>query len=136
MELKKLFKTDSRTLRNYGLTMAVPLLIIAAVLFWKDRPAAPYFLVLSGLFGLLGLAVPRILKPVYIAWMTFAYYLSYVMTYVILTLFFYIIMTPTALVIRLLGKDLLSRKFPDTRESCWKAAQTYDDDIERYSKPY
>ncbi len=136
MELRNLAKADRTTLRKYGLTMAVPLLFIAAILFWKGKPSAPYFLALSVLSAVLGLTLPRALKQVYIAWMAFAYYLSFVMTYVILTVFFYLIMTPVGLVMRAAGKDLLSRKFPDGRESFWIPAHKYDDDIERYSKPY
>lgn len=136
MKLRELAKADNKTLRNYGLTMAVPIVIIAAILLWKGKASAPYFFGLAVLFALLGLALPRILKPLYVAWMALAFVLSVVMTYVILTVFFYLIMTPAGLILRILGKDLLSRKFPGGKESYWVAAHRYDDEIERYSKPY
>ncbi|MEW5795018.1 MAG: SxtJ family membrane protein [Candidatus Zixiibacteriota bacterium] len=129
-------QADTKTLRRFGLVMAVPLLIIAAILYWKGYASTPWWAGVAGLFGLLGLALPIVLKPVYIVWMTFAYYLSFVMTFVILTLFFFLVMTPAGLIMRLFGKDPMDRRFPGVRDSYWVSSQTYENTIERYSKPY
>ena len=129
-------QADTKTLRRFGLVMAVPLIVIAALLYWKNNGAAVGWAGAAVLSALLGLALPRILRPVYILWMTFAYYLSIVMTFVILTLFFFLIMTPAGLIMRLFGKDPMERRFPGNRESYWVSSETYENSIERYSKPY
>jgi len=136
MGLLEYTKADRKTLRNYGLIMATAFLVITVILLFKDKPSAPYFAAAAVLFAVLGLILPRALKPLYVLWMTFAFYLSMVMTYVILTVFFYLIMSPVALIMRLFGKDLLSRKFPGNKKSYWVESNRYDDDIERYTKPY
>jgi len=129
-------QADAETLRRFGLIMAVPLILIAAILYWKSRNAAIYWAGAAVLFAALGLLVPRVLKAVYIAWMTFAYYLSIVMTFVVLTLFFFGFMTPAGLLMRLFGKDPMARRFPGDKDSYWVSSQTYENSIERYSKPY
>jgi hypothetical protein len=136
MELKEIRKAGKKTLRSFGFVMAGAFTVIAILLFWKQRAAAPWMAGGAALFGGLGLLAPIILKPIYIVWMTFAHYLSFVMTYVILTLFYYIILTPVGLLMRLFGKDLLAKKFPGGKDSYWVPAQSYPDDTERYSKPY
>lgn len=129
-------KADTRTLRRFGLVMAAPLIAIAGILYWKSHGAPVWWAGAAVLSAVLGLAVPRLLKPVYILWMTLAYYLSVVMTFVILTLFFFLIMTPAGLIMRLFGKDPMERRFPGNKESYWINSQTYENSIERYSKPY
>ena len=136
MELKEIRKADRKALRSFGLVMAGAFAVIALVLFWKQRAAAPWMTGGAVLFGGLGLMLPVVLKPIYIVWMTLAHYMSFVMTYVILTLFFYLILTPVGLVMRLFGKDLLATRFPGKPETYWIPAQVYPDDIDRYSKPY
>ena len=136
MDLKEIKKADKKALRNFGFVMAGAFGIIAALLFWKQRAAAPWMAGGFALFGGLGLIAPIVLKPIYIVWMTFAHYLSFVMTYVILTLFYYIILTPVGLLMRLFGKDLLAKRFPGGKDTYWVPAQVYPDEIERYSKPY
>ena len=129
-------QASSAKLRSFGLIMAIPLIIVAALLFWKSRAAAPYWAGAAALMALLGLVLPQVLKPLYIAWMTFAYYLSFVTTYIILTLFFFIAVTPSGLIMRLFGKDPMNRRFPGKEASYWIKSQTYENTVERYSKPY
>jgi len=133
---KEYFNADKKTLRNYGLVMTAAFVALAVIFFLKDKPSALYLAVIALLFLVSGLTLPRVLKPLYVIWMTFAFYLSMVMTYLLLTVFFYLIMSPVGLIMRLFGKDLLSRKFPGGKDSYWVEANVYQDDIDRYSKPY
>jgi len=136
MDLKEIRHADRKALRSFGFVMAGALAVIALVLLWKQRAGAPWLAGGAVIFGGLGLMLPMALKPVYIVWMTFAHYLSFVMTYVILTLFFYLILSPVGLIMRLFGKDILATRFPGKTETYWIPAQVYSDDTERYSKPY
>ncbi len=66
-----------------------------------------------------GVVWPRALKWVYIAWMSAAFVLGFVMAHVILTLLFFLVITPTGLVARLTGKDFLSLKLDRAAKSYW-----------------
>jgi hypothetical protein len=129
-------RADSNMLRRFGLLMAGPLILVAAFLLWKNRDAGFYWGGAAVLLAGLGLLWPGALRSAYIVWMTFAYYLSFVTTYIILTLLYYLALAPAGLIARLFGKDLLDRRFPGGRSSYWVDSQKYEDTIERYSKPY
>lgn len=100
-------------LRKFGLVMSVPFLVLAGFLFYKERPAAPYVLAPGALFLLSGLAWPTILGPVEKGWMWIAMKLQIVMTTLILSLAYFLIMTPIALVGRLRGRDALRLRKKD-----------------------
>lgn len=136
MTPREYLKADRKKLRSFGLIMFVPLALIGGYLLWKGASTGPYWLGAAVLFALLGLALPKALKPVYVVWMTFAYILSQVMTYVLLTIFFFLVVTPGGIIMRLIRKDMLDRKFPGDGDSYWVDAERYANEIERYSKPY
>ena len=122
-------------LRKFGLIMAVPLSLIGGLMLWRGRAAGPYMLALAAFFLITGLVVPGALEPVERIWMEFARRLSVVMTYVILTLTFYLVITPVGLLLRLLGKDLLGRQFDPKMHSYWTPVEP-DGPCSRADKPY
>ena len=126
---------STRQLRKFGLLMAVPLVIIGCVLIWRDRWTGPYFIVLAGLFLLSGLLIPRCLAPIERVWMAFAHALGVVMTYVMLTVTFYVVITTVGLFLRLIGKDLLDKKFSSKKHSYWVPVEP-DGPCSRPDKPY
>ncbi|NQU05238.1 MAG: hypothetical protein HQ568_04030, partial [Calditrichaeota bacterium] len=87
-------RKTNKELRKFGLVMTVPLTIIGGLLLWRERAAAPYLLGLAGFFLVTGLAVPIVLLPIEKAWMALAKVLSIVVTYILLTVTFFIIITP------------------------------------------
>lgn len=115
--------TDRKTLKRFGLTMSVLLLIVAALLFFRQRQVYLLFYVTALLFLISGLLAPDKLKSVYILWMRFAYGLSWVNTRIVLTLVFFIIFTPLGLIMRLFRRDPLERKLNRQEGSYWKDYQ-------------
>ena len=122
-------------LRKFALVMTAVLGLIAALLIWRQKPTAPYIGGLAGLFLMMGLFLPRILAPVEGAWMRLAHILGTVMTFVILTLTFYLVVTPMGLLVRLLGEDLLKMKFDRAAPSYWAAVDPQGP-CSRPDKPY
>ncbi len=132
--------TSKKALRSFGWVVGGVLVVIAAVVWWRnDFALTTAAMVLGGLGAaliVLGLTVPLILKPVYRVWMALAVVLGFVMTRVILTLVYYLVMTPIGLIMRLLGKDPLHRK-PDPKAASYWIERTYPDDSkERLEKYY
>jgi hypothetical protein len=122
-------------LRRFGMVMAAGLGLIGAILLWRHRPAWPAFLGAAAFFLLAGLALPRVLAPIERAWMTLAGWISVGMTYVILTLAFYLVITPFGLLLRALGKDFLHRGFEKDTPSYWVPVAP-DSPGSRPDKPY
>lgn len=121
----KSIKGTQPELRKFGLTIGIFLLIIAGFLFWKQRPSFLYFAYTGGGFALLGLAVPMVLRPIYKVWMSFAVVMGFVMTRVILTILYFGMFTPIALIAKILGKDLLDERWDKKATTYWvKRPQT------------
>tara|TARA_B100000579_G_scaffold131039_1_gene105746 strand:+ start:1642 stop:2064 length:423 start_codon:yes stop_codon:yes gene_type:complete len=108
-EYKKV-KTNKKDIRNFAFIIGLILFSIAVFLFFKDKELYEVFLYISGFFMFTGVLLPVILKPIYLLWMIFAIILGWIMTRVILSILFYIIITPIGLITRLLGEDFLSLK--------------------------
>jgi hypothetical protein len=124
----KSIKGTKPELRKFGFTIGILLLLIAAWLFWKQRPSFPYFAYAGGGLVLAGLILPALLKPIYKVWMSFAAVMGFIMTRVILTILYFGMFTPIALTAKLLGKDLLDEKWDKKTGSYWvkRPAATYD----------
>jgi hypothetical protein len=121
-------KTTSHDLKKFGFSIGLVLLIIAAYLFWKDKPAFSYLGIAGILLILLGKFLPGWLSTIYRVWMAFALVMGFIMTRVILTAVFFGLITPMALVAKLLRKDLLSERWHPDAESYWvkRPAKAHD----------
>ncbi len=131
---EKLTKT-TRELRRFGLVMTAPLLVIGCALIWRGRAVGPYVIVVAALFLMAAVAFPQVLRPVERVWMALARVLSVIMTYVILTVTFFVVITPMGMILRILGKDLLQKKFDSEKSSYWVPVEP-DGPCSRYDKPY
>ncbi len=99
--------TQYKQERHFGYVFAGVCTIVA---FWPLWPlAAPnlYWLTGAGAFALAGLAWPRVLSPLNALWMKIGHVLGWINTRLILGLVFFLLVTPTGFVVRLLGYDPL-----------------------------
>ena len=119
----KTLKTGKPELRKFGLVVGGVFAVLGLLLLLRGKASGPYFLVPGLVLAGIGAAFPAALKHVYIGWMALALVLGFVVSHVILTLFFYLVMTPTGLVARLLGKDFLGLKIDKNVRSYWVARQ-------------
>lgn len=132
--------TSRKALRSFGWLVGAVLLGIGVFMLWrKDWTATTAVSIVGGLGALLvlsGTLAPAILKPIYRVWMALAVVLGFVMTRVILTLVYFLVLTPIGLVLRLFGKDLLDRKLDPRADSYWKRKEYLDDSPARLEKYY
>jgi len=97
-------------LRSFGLLMGGVLGIIGIwPLVWRGDEVLVWALVSSGLVALPAVVWPAMLRPVYTLWMRVGAVLGWVNTRIILSLGFYFVFTPIAMMMRVLGKDPLHR---------------------------
>jgi hypothetical protein len=97
--------------RKFGLTVGAAFLVLAAISRWRGHTTTP--LVLGGLGAALVLAgglLPGRLAPVHRAWMQLALLLSKVTTPVFMGLIYFVVLTPTGLLIRLFGRNPLKHR--------------------------
>ena len=92
-----------KNLRSFGLLMACALLVICGLHLWKGNPAhravvLPALLALSAAFGGFALLAPMALRYVYKPWMAMAQVLGLVMTRVLMTVLFLVLLLPFTLI--------------------------------------
>src|SRR5688572_22875347 len=85
----KQLKTDTATLRKFGLVVGGVFVAIGLLFLLRHPNRTPYFAWPGGTLMVLGAVLPRGLRWVYIAWMSLACVLGFVMAYVTRTLFFF-----------------------------------------------
>ncbi len=117
-ELKNI-KSTKKDLRNFGMLVGGVLLLLGAILFWYGKGSAPYILGTGALLFVSGVIFPGVLTPLQKVWMALAVVMGYVMTRVMLSLLFFIVMTPLAVGFRLAGKRPLDLKMDRTAKSYW-----------------
>jgi hypothetical protein len=130
-----LVKKTRKELRKFGFVMAAGFAVVGGLLFWREKAAAPYLLGASGVFLLAAVVVPQMLAPIEWAWMKVASLLGAIVTRVLLTLTYYVAITPLALVARMLGKDSLMLKRSPSTESYWIPVEP-GGPCDRPEKPY
>ena len=113
--------TSPRALRKAAVAVGGVLLLLAGWLLWRERaPGLRLGLAAAGaLLGVAGALVPARLRAAYRAWMTVALAIGWVMSRVVLTLVFAVVLTPLALLARITGKRFLALGPDRTASSYW-----------------
>lgn len=91
--------------RKFGLTVGAAFLLLAALLWWRGKPAAPVFGALGALLGLAAAAIPSRLGPIQRAWMGLAHLISRVTTPIFMGVVYFVVLTPIGLVRRAFGRN-------------------------------
>lgn len=105
--------------KSFGITFAVVFAIIAlAPLLGKQSPRY-LFLIFSAGFLVISFTVPHVLAPLNKLWTKFGLILHKITTPIIMGAIFFIVITPTGLIMRALGKDILKMKLDKNAGSYW-----------------
>ena len=134
-ELKSI-KSEKSDLRKFGITIGVILLIIAGFLFWSGKESLQILFTFGAVLLILGFTIPVILKPIYWVWMIFATILGWIMTRIILSLVFYIIITPIGLTSRFFGKQFLQLRWDKSKGSYWNIRTNEHQQNGNYEKQF
>ena len=104
--------------RSFGIVFAIVFLLIA---FWpilNEGQIRLWSIILSIIFLILGLLNSKLLKPLNILWFKFGIFLGKIISPLIMRIIFFFVVTPIAVLMRLLKKDLLNLKFSN-KTSYW-----------------
>jgi hypothetical protein len=117
--------------------MAAIGVIVSAWLGWREIDSWPWWLGVALVLAVVGWIVPSCLRPFYRVWMTIALVLGWITTRVVLTVVFYLVVTPTALIARLSGKRFIDLRPDPGRESYWIEREKSDrDHHEQYEQQF
>lgn len=115
--------TDSRFTASDGRRFAFPVgtafFVLSAVLWWRERPTAMWVMVgLGAALYVTGALAPARLGPVYRAWMGMAHIISKVTTPVFMAVVYFLVLTPTGAVMRLVGRRSIEHQ-PTDEDGFW-----------------
>ena len=128
--------TDTKTIRKFGLIALIFFGCLSALGLWREKSLPFYLFGLLSALGLGFILIPNPLKPVYIGWLKTAHFLGRVVTTLILTLAYYLVITPSALLKRIFGGTPLP-VMPDKKSSSyWVTRAEAAQPRERYVKRY
>ncbi len=118
------FRRSARTPsdRNFGLTMAVVLVLYAAYSFAHGRRPVGLMLA-AAVIGAIAVVRPRTLHLPNVLWTRLGALLERIVNPLVLGLVFALVITPLALVMRLAGRDPLRRRIDRDATSYWIARE-------------
>lgn len=117
---------NRKELRQFGLVTGA----IVAVLFGLVLPLlwghglVQWPWIVAGILWVWAIAAPGTLNPVYRVWMRFGLVMGFINTHIILGIIFYGLMWPMGIVMRLLGRDPMHRKFEGATDTYRLPTQT------------
>ena len=132
----KHIKESKKDLRKFGLTVGIVLLIISVILFLFDKSSYVYFGIIGGVLVLAGILFPSVLKPVNKVWMTLALILGWFTSRVILTILFYLVLTPIGFIAKIFGKRFLSLNIDGEEKSYWEKREERLPGITEYERQF
>ena len=130
----KAIDTSPKKIRDFGITFFVILGLIGGALIYKGHDLGYLMIGLGVLFLVAGLWVKGSLKALYKIWMGLAVVIGFFMSRIVLSVLFYVVLTPLGLIMRALGKDLLNRRWEQEAKSYWIRKERRPFDKKRYEK--
>ena len=102
-------KTDKRSVWTFGIGLGIIFVLFGGFHFWLRETFHSWLFIAGGSVWLATLIYHRSLLVVYYPWMLVTKLLGMGITYVLLTLTFYLILVPIGVILRLKGNDPLKR---------------------------
>lgn len=120
-DLKKAEVIRGSSDRTFGLVFAAFFTLFGLTPLRHHHPMRVWALVLAGIFLLIAMVRPSVLRTFNKAWAKLGLLMGRVMNPVVTTIMFYVVFTPAAVLLRMLGKDPLRLKLAPDAETYWIA---------------
>lgn len=105
--------------RSFGVVFTIVFALIGLWPLMADGAVRWWSLMVAAAFLLIALARPVLLAPLNRLWSRFGLLLHKITNPIIMGLVFYFAVTPTALIMRAMGKDPLNRRIDKSAKSYW-----------------
>jgi hypothetical protein len=140
------WKPTRRTLRNFGLIALVAFGIFGALARSQIHPfkslsdvaaarTAMTLFALAGYCGFFALVAPMAVKPIYLLMTVITYPIGFVMSYVVMAIMYYGVITPVGVIFKIIGRDAMHRKFDPSAETYWIKRRP-PDSVKRYFRQF
>jgi len=110
--------------KKTGMAVGIVLIIISIVLWKFEKTSFMYFSFAGGLLVVLAFIALPVLRPFHRLWMMLAVLLGFIMSRVILSILFYLILTPIGLIAKISGKIFMPLSFDKSASTYWEKRST------------
>ncbi len=104
--------------KSFGIVFFIVFLLVALYPLINNGDLRIWSFIIAIIFLILGLINSKVLTPLNKLWFKLGLLLGKVISPLIMGIIFFLVVTPTALIMRIIGKDLLNLKF-NNKKSYW-----------------
>ena len=116
------WKPDDKQLRGFGLAALVATAVISLLLYYVKGVSIFWAGIIFGVGSIIFLSsriALKVTKVFYISLTAITMPIGICVSFVLMSIFYFLLLMPIGLVFRLIGRDPLYRKFDPTAESYW-----------------
>ena len=128
--------TNPREIRKFGIIGFLFFGTLLAIALWRDKTLAAYFFGILSCLSIGFIILPWRLRYVYATWLKIANFVGLVVTTLILSILFYFVITPTALIKKIFGGRPLPLKPDDKVSTYWITRTEPAQPKERFPKRF
>lgn len=112
-------KKNKNTNRSFGILFFIVFFIIGIWPILSGNELRLWSFIIAIIFLIMGITKSRFLTPLNLAWIKFGEILGVIIAPIIMGLVYFLVVLPTGILMRVLGKDLLKLKFKKNIVSYW-----------------
>ena len=101
--------------RSFGVVFFIVFFLISIYLFLNNGSVYYWLLFLSLAFLILGLLNSKLLYPFNFIWFKFGILLGRIVSPIIIGIIFFLVVTPTSILLKIFGKDVLKLKYNNSK---------------------
>ena len=105
--------------RNFGLVFFFVFLIVSLWPLLNEGPLKIWSIIIGIIFLILGLINSKLLTPLNILWSKFGMFLGSIVSPIVMGIVFFLVITPTGFIMKIMGKDLLNKKYDSKKKTYW-----------------
>ena len=111
--------------KSFGIVFFAFFIIVSVWLFFKNGEFIIWPIIVAVVFLILGLTNSKLLTPLNKAWNQFGILLGNFIAPIVMGIIFFLVVTPTGLILRLMRKDLLRLKKNKDKKTYWVNKDDY-----------
>ena len=105
--------------KSFGLVFFVVFVIVSVWPLINENPIRIWSIIISLIFLILGLMNSKLLTPLNILWYKFGLLLGIIVTPFVMGFVFFIVVTPIGLILKIMGKDIINKKYDKKKSTYW-----------------
>lgn len=110
---------DKIELRKFGILTGVILIILGAIPLFNGNLPRFYLVIPAFILIYFGLLRPGLLEPIYKGWMKIGYVLGRINSFLLLSIIYFLILTPIGIISRTLSRNSERFRFKRNVDSYW-----------------